>query len=194
MRLRPYRRHEDDARLIELAQEDINTRGHTGLSEQDAKLFARQRFAEELGKEMRPDENVIVIAIADSHEEITALTAQSTVSTNNEEESSDNNQCLKPSHCASRIMAFIKLEIRPDSVTNRPEGFIHHLCIDQRCKNTRLSAALINDAQHWAQRNGLYKLSLDLDAADEASISLYEASGFHVSSVSMEIPCLEPER
>jgi ribosomal protein S18 acetylase RimI-like enzyme len=175
MRLRPYRKHEDDTRLIELVRESTNTYD-TALKPDDYRLLSTNLFAQQLEDETPDVNSAIIVAIADTQEEIALL---------KEDKNSDQK--------TSNIIGFIRLNIRANDVSTRPEGYISNLCVTNAFHDKNIASMLIEEARRWAQNNGLYRLTLQLLASDDSAMSFYEKHGFQVSSVSMELSCAQPE-
>ncbi|BDR53094.1 hypothetical protein KIM372_10010 [Bombiscardovia nodaiensis] len=197
MRLRPYRKHEDDERLLELAQSEAQGCAPFGRSSFDVHVFARQRLAQDLTRTAGSDAETIMVAIADNNSELLKLTNATTLSPDAHAES-PNTESHYPGPSAgssinSRIVGFIALRIQEDRLSGRPIGYIQHLCIDSRFEHAYIHSALLAEAEIWAQRVGVFKLVLDVPASDERTISMYEHRGFTISTVSMELPCANPE-
>lgn len=176
MRLRPYRKHEDDARLIELVRESTDS-CDSALKPDDYRLMISNRLAHELEAIDSDTATTIIVAVADDSNEITQLANSSDMSGGK----------------ASNIVGFVKLDIVPNAVSTRPEGRISNLCVSKAFETDKISEVLIQEAHHWAQRNGVYRLTIQLSASDESAMSLYEQFHFQVASVIMDLSCAQPE-
>ncbi|RBP99326.1 GNAT family N-acetyltransferase [Bifidobacterium xylocopae] len=189
MRLRPYRRHDDDARLLELSQLQADQGAPWGLSRFDQGLFERKRLADELQREQGVNGNAVVVAIADTPDELAMLTTAPNSTSDPVSGPNDGGGAVSAASGMSRIIGFVYLAIRPDTSSGRPEGHISHVCVDRRFRHRGVGRSLLTEAKHWARQNGLFKLSFDVMAQDESAIAFGEALDFRIASVRMEIPC-----
>ncbi|WP_162176193.1 GNAT family N-acetyltransferase [Bifidobacterium actinocoloniiforme] len=161
----------------------------------DYKLFERQLLAEQLMDERKQDDDSIIVAVADSAEELQRIVPPQS---SPEPAGSANPPRTKPNPSrvqgqSSRIIGFINLSVRPDPTSGRPCGYISQLCVDQRFQGEGIGKSLLTEAKQWANRNGLFKLTVNLSAANESAISFCEKLGLRLSAVSMEVSCAQPD-
>ncbi len=123
----------------------------------------------------------VITAPAHSGQEVAAF-QQSFTATIWNDDIGANATFLAVRECGARI-GYVNVREGGDEIANDKCGYIALLAVQPEAEGQGVAQLLINEAEHWAKRQGYSRVALDVFASNGRGLRFYEKIGFRAETI-----------